>query len=104
MKSLALSFVFVVILVSPAFAWEACCGAPSGPTSGFGGYSNPAPNPPQSIYMQQVDPGTELYSNPNNPTQGGIIQQVGPGTSITTPNNGSPPVVCQQNGPMTMCQ
>ncbi|EQD24410.1 MAG: hypothetical protein D084_Lepto4C00445G0001 [Leptospirillum sp. Group IV 'UBA BS'] len=54
--------------------------------------------------MQQVGPNTELYQNPYDPSQGGIVQQVGPGTSITTPNNGSPPVVCQQNGPMTVCQ
>lgn len=61
-------------------------------------------NPPQSMWMNQVGPNTELYQNPNNPSQGGMVQHVGPETTLTTPNNGSPPVLCQQNGPMTMCQ
>ena len=103
MKTLALSFAFVALLTSSAYTWDNY-GVPPAPSSGFEGYSSPTPNPPQSLWMQQVGPNTELYQNPNNPTQGGIIQQVGPGTSITTPNNGSPSVVCQQNGPMTMCQ
>ena len=102
MKTLALSVAILTILTSPVFAWENYASPPA-PGSGFGGYSTPAPNPPQSMWMQQVGPNTELYQNPNNPAQGGVIQQVGPGTSITTPNDGSPPVVCQQNGPMTVC-
>lgn len=82
MKILALSFAFMTILASPSFAWETCC-APPAPPSGFGGSSSPAPNPSQSLWMQQVGPNTELYQNPNNPSQGGMVQQ---------------------NGPMTVCQ
>ena len=102
MKSILLAFGLVLVLVSPVFAWYGDSPPIPGPSSGFGGA--PAPNPPQSLWMQQVGPNTEIYQNPYNPSQGGIVQQVGPGTSITTPNNGSPPVVCQQNGPMTVCQ
>lgn len=101
MKSFFL-LIAALLVSSPAYSWETCC-APPAPSSGFGGYSAPAPNPPQTLWMQQVGPNTELYQNPNNPTQGGVIQQVGPGTSITTPNDGSPPTVCQQNGPMMVC-
>ncbi|MHB8421717.1 MAG: hypothetical protein ACYDAM_02950 [Leptospirales bacterium] len=100
MKSILAGFVLLLVLASPGFAWDY---AVPGPSSGFGGAA-PAPNPPQSLWMQQVGPNTELYQNPYNPSQGGVVQQVAPGTTITTPNNGSLPTVCQQTGPMTVCQ
>ena len=103
MKSILAGFVLLLVLASPGFAWEYGPLPVPGSSSGFGGAA-PTPNPPQTLWMQQVGPNTEMYSNPNNVMQGGTVQQVAPGTTITIPDNGAPPTVCQQSGPMTVCQ